>query len=94
MAQRLAALRARIESMPNCHQIEVLRIISDVGVVTVSENKNGSFINLTEAPDEMLTKLEEYVQYVERQQKTLKEQEVEKDRLTDAFFNRDKESDT
>ena len=87
MSQRLIKLKKSIEKMSVCHQLEVLRIINEIENVTISENKNGSFVNLTELPKESLTKLDTYITYVNEQQKTLTDLEKEKNRLADTFFN-------
>ena len=87
MSQRLIKLKKNIEKMSVCHQLEVLRIINKIDSVTISENKNGSFVNLTELPKESLTKLDAYITYVNEQQKTLTDLEKEKNRLADTFFN-------
>ena len=87
MSQRLIKLKKSIEKMSVCHQLEVLRIINKIDTVTISENKNGSFVNLTELPKESLTKLDAYITYVNEQQKTLTDLEKEKNRLADTFFN-------
>ena len=87
MSQRLIKLKKSIEKMSVCHQLEVLRIINEIENVTISENKNGSFVNLTELPKESLVKLDTYITYVNEQQKTLTDLEKEKNRLADTFFN-------
>tara|TARA_Y100000591_G_scaffold327602_1_gene352417 strand:+ start:663 stop:950 length:288 start_codon:yes stop_codon:yes gene_type:complete len=87
MSQRLIKLKKSIEKMSVCHQLEVLRIINEIENVTISENKNGSFVNLTELPKESLAKLDTYITYVNEQQKTLTDLEKEKNRLADTFFN-------
>ena len=87
MSQRLIKLKKSIEKMSVCHQLEVLRIINEIDNVTISENKNGSFVNLTELPKESLVKLDTYITYVNEQQKTLTDLEKEKNRLADTFFN-------
>ena len=80
--------------MSICHQLEVLRIIKNTENVNISENKNGSFINLTELPKEVLTKLDSYIIYVNEQQKTLTDLEKEKNRLANTFFNGIKDNTT
>ena len=79
-------LKERIESMDKNHQIEILRILNDVEL-KINENKNGSFINLTELPTEHIDKLKDYVNYVEEQQKQLKIGETEKESIEKNYFN-------
>tara|TARA_Y100000816_G_C26103092_1_gene585179 strand:+ start:2747 stop:3034 length:288 start_codon:yes stop_codon:yes gene_type:complete len=92
MTQRLINLKKRIERMSKYHQVEVLRILKNIDNITVSENKNGSFINLTEVPESGLNQLDAYVAYVDEQHDTLTEIEKEKHRIADTFFNNIKES--
>ena len=94
MSQRLIKLKKQIELMSICHQLEVLRIIQSTDNINISENKNGSFINLTELPDDVLTKLDNYIVYVNEQQQTLTDLEKEKHRLANTFFNGIKDTAT
>lgn len=82
----LNALKERIELMDKYHQIEILRILSKNKQVTLNENNNGTFINLTELSDEIKKELEKYVDYVIEQQKLLKEMETKKDNIEQSFF--------
>jgi CTP-dependent riboflavin kinase len=71
MTMSLSQLKERIESMSKYNQIEVLRILKRYEKVTLNENKNGTFINLTEQSPEVINSLENYVNYVTEQQKQL-----------------------
>jgi len=82
----LEILKQRIESMDKNHQVEILRILNNVEL-KINENKNGSFINLTELPTEHIDKLKDYVNYVEEQQKQLKIGETEKESIEKNYFN-------
>ena len=73
--------------MSKYHQIEILRILKQYNNVTINENKNGSFINLTEIPENIVEHLSKYTHYVEEQQRELKEIETEKERLENKFFS-------
>jgi len=79
-------LKERIEIMQKYHQIEILRILNKHKNIKFNENKNGTFINLTELPEHILTELEKYINYVEEQQKHLKIVEVEKETIEQTFF--------
>jgi len=87
MTQRLITLKKKLEAMSICHQVEVLRILNDNTNLMISENKNGSFINLTEVSDIDLAKLDKYISYVNTQQEQLNTIESEKHRLEDIYFN-------
>ena len=75
-----------IENMSRYHQIEVLRVLQSHPNVKLSENKNGTFVNLTEQPPEVLAALEHYMKYVAAQQNELNTVEVEKLRIEQTFF--------
>ena len=79
-------LKERIEIMQKYHQIEILRILNKYKNIKFNENKNGTFINLTELPENIITELEKYINYVEEQQKHLKIVETEKETSEQTFF--------
>ena len=60
--------------------------------VTLNENQNGTFINLTSCDDEIISSLREYCKYVTEQQKTLSSIEKEKQRLEQEYFKDIKEN--
>jgi hypothetical protein len=82
----LNKLKDRIEQMDKYHQIEILRILNGFSTVKTNENKNGTFINLTELSPDVLTALEKYTDYVDEQQTQLKKIETEKNKLEQNFF--------
>ena len=79
-------LKERIENMQKCHQIEILRILKNFSYVKMNENNNGTFINLTELPENVINELENYTKYVNEQQIQLKMIESEKNNLEKHFF--------
>ena len=89
---KLKVVKTKIELMHKTHQVEVLRILKNIPEVSVNENKNGSFINLTEVNDETIRILEDYIVYVEKQETQLDNVEIEKERIHNVFFkdNKDK----
>ena len=52
----------------------------------MTENKNGSFVNLTNIDEGVVSKLAEYLRYVDEQETQLKEVENQKTELTKQFF--------
>jgi hypothetical protein len=86
MLMALNKLKDRIEQMDKYHQIEILRILNGFSTVKTNENKNGTFINLTELSFDVLTALEKYADYVDEQQTQLKKIETEKNKLEQNFF--------
>tara|TARA_B110000483_G_scaffold243182_1_gene331729 strand:- start:7311 stop:7586 length:276 start_codon:yes stop_codon:yes gene_type:complete len=86
----LQTMKTRIESMALYHQIEILRIFSDNNT-NLSENNNGTFINLTEVNDSIIEQINKYIKYVDEQEDELNQVENEKDRIQNTFFNGNKE---
>ena len=82
----ISNLKDRIEMMDKYHQVEILRILRRFPEVKTNENNNGTFVNLTEVPLEIIKELEKYTDYVDEQQKLLKKVETEKEHLEQAFF--------
>ena len=67
------------------HQIEILKIVTQ-NEVAYTENKNGSFVNLTNIDDAIVSKMVAYLNYVDEQESQLKEVENQKTELTKQFF--------
>ena len=86
MSINLMKLKETIEAMSKYHQIEALRILNKNKNVVLNENKNGTFINLSELSPEIINDLECYITYVNEQQNNLKIFENEKDKIEQAFF--------
>ena len=88
----LITLKDTIEKMSKYHQIEILRIFSSEQDVCINENKNGTFINLSEQKKDIIEQLQKYCVYVKEQQISLEHQEKEKKRLQKTYFKPDKET--
>ena len=93
MSVNLKQLKDQIEKMSKHNQIEVLRILSENKNVNINENNNGSFINLTELNDEVITSLNDYINYVNEQEESLDIIENEKIRLENVFFKDNKDNE-
>jgi hypothetical protein len=87
----LRELKEEIENMSKYHQVEVLRLLNKNINVTLNENQNGTFINLTSCSDDIISSLRDYCGYVKEQQKTLSSIENEKHRLEEEYFKDIKE---
>lgn len=81
----LKQLKDRIEALNQHHQIQILKIMTECKV-DLTENKNGSFINLTNVDDAVICKINEYMSYVDEQETQLNEVENQKTELTKQFF--------
>ena len=89
----LKKLKDRIEKMTKHNQIEVLRILSQNKQVNINENNNGSFINLTELDTSIIQILNNYISYVDEQERSLNFVENEKERLENTFFKDNKDNE-
>jgi len=86
MSERLLTLKTSIENMSKYHQIEILRILYNLNEICINENNNGSFINLTEQSEYIISELEKYTVYVKEQQEQLNKIEDEKNVIKETFF--------
>ena len=86
----LFSIKSAIEKMNKFHQVAVLRILRENETVTLNENKNGVFVNLTELSGDKVTELEEYVKYVAMQEDQLSELEDKKEQFMSDFYGPDK----
>ena len=85
-AHDLKQLKDRVEALNQHHQIQILKIMTQHNVA-LTENKNGSFINLTNVDDAVISKITDYLSYVDEQETQLNEVENQKTELTKQFFN-------
>ena len=78
----LNCLKESIEELSKFHQVEILKILKNDETITINENKNGIFINMTSLKDSVITELGNYLKYVNKQEKQLNDIEVQKDELS------------
>lgn len=81
MNKELSVLCKTIEYFSKEDQIEILKIISNVNVNLISENNNGSFINMNDLNDSTLLQINNYVEYVLKKNNEINNIENEKDIL-------------
>ena len=80
-------IKEKIELLSKQHQIELLRILSIIPEISISENNNGVFINLTQQNDIVFEKIENFLEYVNVQQKSLSFLEKQQDDIETEFFS-------
>ena len=80
-------IKERLEALSKHHQIEALRMLSKIPSITMNENNNGVFINLTEQDDNVMKQLEEFLNYVDIQQKHLHNIEDQQEQIEQEFFS-------
>lgn len=80
-------IKEKVESLSKHHQIEALRMLSKIPSIKMNENNNGVFINLTEQNDYVMKQLEDFLQYVDVQQKHLHNIEDQQEQIEQEFFS-------
>jgi hypothetical protein len=90
----LTILKEKIENLSQFHQIEILKILKKDDTCTLNENTNGVFINLTNVGADVVTKLTNYLNYVNEQELELNEIEQQKSSLSNTFFKDIKDNHT
>tara|TARA_Y100000992_G_C21270005_1_gene496147 strand:- start:2020 stop:2343 length:324 start_codon:yes stop_codon:yes gene_type:complete len=86
--QLLEYIRQQVELMSKHNQVEVLRILnSSSDNVTLNENSYGVFINLSDLSDDLLDKLNDYIEYWKKQEHNLKNIEKKKQAYKTIYFS-------
>ena len=87
---RLTIIRDKIECFDKEQQIDILKILNQEKT-SLNENKNGVFVNLTNLSSEVINKLDEYIGYIENQEKYLQTNEDVKQQYKDNYFKHNKD---
>lgn len=82
----LNLMRDQIEKMSKYNQVEVLRILNQYKNVVLNENKYGIHVNLTDLNEEIIEQLVTYVNYINVQEMSLKEDEKQKEDFKNKYF--------
>ena len=83
----LLKIKTSVENMNKFHQVGVLKLLSSKENLTINENNNGVFINLSDLDDTVLKELADYIQYVSEQESDLDQHEQEKEKYKSVFFD-------
>jgi len=83
---RMELLKSRIDRMSKSQHIEILKIMRKNPEVKLNENKSGIFVNLSFLPEDTVTAIDEYVKYVEDQEKAIDSLETQKEEYKNAYF--------
>lgn len=73
-------IKSKIEKFTSDKHIEIFKIFKKHNVV-YTENKNGIFINLNHVHDSVLQEIEQYIDYIQKQDNILLSVENEKNNL-------------
>jgi hypothetical protein len=79
-------IKDHIENMPKHYQIEIGKLLIHQHKIAYNDNQNGIFINLSNISDEVITKLKNYIKYVDLQENQINQTEQEKNKLKDMYF--------
>jgi len=85
--EKLNEYREKIENMNKIHQIEILKILLKYPDIVLSENRNGTFVNLSDLDNSTVNEIDNYIQYYEKQKNQLDILENKKEQLQNEFFN-------
>lgn len=83
----LESMKTHIEQMNKLQHIEVLKILLNNPKVKLNENKSGVYVNLSFLPDETISNLSEYVDYIQKQETSLTTVESQKQTFRQRFFD-------
>lgn len=94
----LVEIKKIIESLNKTRQVEILKIFLKKNV-SISENNNGTFVNLSFLSEECLTEITEYLNYIKDQEASLKtlenvKAEFIKEHFDNNIENHNKETST
>lgn len=91
-AERLL-MKKKIELLNKTRQIEILKLFLKHNI-SVTENNNGSFVNMTYLNDECLEDINQYLKYIEDQDITLNTIETVKEEIENNYFKSAEETET
>lgn len=84
--EELNLIKTNIEKMDKKNHIQLLRLLKKYPAITLNENNNGTFINITELDEEIIKEIQKYIKYIEVQKQFLDKDENEKCNLENKFF--------
>ena len=89
----LECIQKKIENLQKIHQIEILRILHNYSMKNkisnrdmLNENNYGVFVNLTEISSNIIKELENYINYVVKQENHLDLIENQKENYKTKYF--------
>ena len=85
--KKLNEIRVNIENMNKINHINVLKMLHSHKVM-LNENNYGVHVNLTELNTDIIDKLDEYIKYVNAQEATLQNDELQKEEYTNTYFSK------
>ena len=71
MPLKIEDLKTKIEKMEDIHQLHIGSILKRYPEIKLNSNKSGVLINIATIPEAVLEEIQQYVEYVMDQEKTL-----------------------
>ncbi len=82
----IVAIGKMIETLTKEQHIDILRILVNHNV-TLNENKNGTFVNLSVLSKKTIDDIKEHLQHITAQEEQLKESETTKNNYNKEYFS-------
>lgn len=89
----LKKIKESIETFNKQQQLDILQMLIDNNI-NISENSNGTFINLSDIENSIILKLQEYIDFVNTQNIKLSSIETEKQNIEKKFFDKKSRNST
>lgn len=86
--QYLKNLKKKIEHLDTYHHLKILSILKKNNI-DYSENKNGIFVNMNSFTENIIKDINDFIKYVEQQEKTLKKVENLKYSYKKDYFDKE-----
>jgi len=83
--ERLENIKNTIEGLNKHHQIEILKILNK-SECKLNENKSGVYVNISFLPEDIITQLEKYLDYIKDQEDSLVPIEYQKEEFKNIYF--------
>lgn len=87
---KLEKMVAQIDKFSKEDHVKILEIVMNYDKSVVSENNNGCFIHMEDLPDDIIDKIEHYIQYVLLKESEINQIEDTKDKLKNDINKNDK----
>ena len=88
---QLERIRKIIELLEKTHHIEIGKILKQ-NKIKLSENNNGIFINLSTLDTKVVLEIEEYLEFIKKQEKFINIDEGKKEELENNYFKNIKDN--
>ena len=83
--EQLASIKQTIEGFTKDQQLQILKILKENNV-SLNENSNGTFINMTALSEDIIEKLNDYIQHISVQESESNINEKLKDTYKENYF--------